>query len=165
MSSQRIQRKEAVMPETTTSSAELKMCGAVKGRAVCDFRAGHSGPHLDSALDVEWTTDLRGIQQVKRCCTSCDSKQLCHVCGDQTQFACSDCRIDLGSSVYICSKKECRDAHESKCSYVLSERIAQSEASLREMREALEEIAESPAGSSTNMRQIAKAVLEATKNE
>jgi hypothetical protein len=30
------------------------MCGAIRGNAECDFKAGHAGPHLDSALDVEW---------------------------------------------------------------------------------------------------------------
>ena len=51
----------------------------------------------------------------KRCCTVCDSKKVCHVCGTQTLLACSDCRINFQATVYVCSKPACRDEHERKC--------------------------------------------------
>lgn len=35
-------------------------------------------------------------------------------CGQVTDLACSDCRIDLGRAVYVCERSECRDAHESE---------------------------------------------------
>ncbi len=40
----------------------------------------------------------------------------CVVCGDETIMACSDCAIDSGgkTSVHVCRKSECRDAHEAK---------------------------------------------------
>ncbi len=38
----------------------------------------------------------------------------CAVCGIATIYACSDCAIDSGgaTSVHVCEKSECRDAHE-----------------------------------------------------
>ena len=56
-----------------------------------------------------------GYEGIKHCCTVCASKNRCHVCGDPTQMACSDCRIDLQTTVFVCSKKSCRDEHETKC--------------------------------------------------
>ena len=40
----------------------------------------------------------------------------CVVCGADTIMACSDCAIDSGgkTSVHVCGKSECRDAHEAK---------------------------------------------------
>lgn len=37
----------------------------------------------------------------------------CVVCGEDTHWACADCRIDGKGSVYVCGKRECRDKHES----------------------------------------------------
>lgn len=51
----------------------------------------------------------------KKCCSVCDTKKLCYVCGTATLFACSDCRIEFKVSVYVCGKSECRSRHESKC--------------------------------------------------
>lgn len=59
----------------------------------------------------------------RRCCTICNEKNRCHICKIQTLQACSDCRIDLNVTVYVCEKKECRDFHESKCSYWLREAL------------------------------------------
>lgn len=41
----------------------------------------------------------------------------CSVCGEQTDLACSDCKIDNGEIVYVCQKTACRDKHEAdrKC--------------------------------------------------
>jgi hypothetical protein len=61
------------------------------------------------------------LTQEKRCCSVCDARRLCHVCGSQTLYACSDCRIDFGVTIYVCPK--CRDQHEQKCSARLRERI------------------------------------------
>jgi hypothetical protein len=36
----------------------------------------------------------------------------CTVCGQSTEWACSDCRIDTGRSVHVCNSKICRDKHE-----------------------------------------------------
>jgi hypothetical protein len=52
----------------------------------------------------------------KRCCSVCDAKKVCHVCGEQTLMACSDCRINLGATVYVCGKRKCREAHDRVCS-------------------------------------------------
>lgn len=50
-----------------------------------------------------------------RCCTICDAKKVCHVCGEQTLWACSDCRINFATTIYVCQKPACRDEHELKC--------------------------------------------------
>lgn len=55
----------------------------------------------------------------KHCCTVCDAKKFCHVCEQQTLYACSDCRIDFGVSIYVCAKSSCRAKHEAMCSSVL----------------------------------------------
>ncbi len=39
----------------------------------------------------------------------------CHVCGEQTDLCCSDCAIDLAAKVYVCSKRDCRVYHDTKC--------------------------------------------------
>ena len=36
----------------------------------------------------------------------------CCVCTALTEFACSDCRIDTGRSVYVCNYGACQRAHE-----------------------------------------------------
>lgn len=56
------------------------------------------------------------IIELKRCCTVCDAKKVCHVCGDQTLFACSDCQINLKATVYVCGKIACRTTHDEVCS-------------------------------------------------
>ena len=38
-------------------------------------------------------------------------------------MACSDCRIDFGVSIHVCSKRACRTAHDLKCPHALKERI------------------------------------------
>ena len=67
----------------------------------------------------------------KHCCTVCDSKHKCHVCGTQTNLACSDCAIDLGVTVYVCSKTECRDQHERKCGHALRAELEQARQDLQ----------------------------------
>lgn len=42
----------------------------------------------------------------------------CHVCGDVTKLACSDCAISFGATVNVCSKSTCRDAHENSAIHV-----------------------------------------------
>jgi hypothetical protein len=54
-------------------------------------------------------------EKTKRCCTVCDARKKCHVCDAVTDLACSDCRINFGVTIYVCSKRECRNAHEVKC--------------------------------------------------
>jgi hypothetical protein len=68
---------------------------------------------------------MQPLDKEKSCCTVCDARKKCHVCGQQTLYACSDCRIDFGVTVYVCNKKECRDAHEQKCPAALLRTIAQ----------------------------------------
>jgi hypothetical protein len=67
---------------------------------------------------------MQPLDKEKSCCTVCDARKKCHVCGQQTLYACSDCRIDFGVTVYVCNKKECRDAHEQKCPAALLRTIA-----------------------------------------
>ncbi len=52
------------------------------------------------------------FEKQKRCCSSCDAKRKCHICGDMTEWACSDCTICFGTTVYVCTKTKCRDDHE-----------------------------------------------------
>lgn len=51
----------------------------------------------------------------KACCTVCDRRKVCYVCGGQTLTACSNCAINFGAVVYVCGKRECREEHERKC--------------------------------------------------
>lgn len=59
---------------------------------------------------------MSAVEQTKPCCTVCDAKKLCHVCGARTLMACSDCRINLGATVHVCGKRSCREAHDRLCS-------------------------------------------------
>lgn len=46
------------------------------------------------------------------------SMRKCSVCGDYTEQCCSDCMIDTGKRVYVCSMSECMDEHEgNRCSF------------------------------------------------
>lgn len=39
-------------------------------------------------------------------------------CGAVTVWACTDCRIDLKKTIYVCPTKDCRKRHESAvCSF------------------------------------------------
>lgn len=51
----------------------------------------------------------------------------CSVCADPTPMACSDCAIDLHTTVYVCSKSECRKAHDTVCPFVLRARLRSKE--------------------------------------
>lgn len=55
-------------------------------------------------------------QKKKHCCTVCDTQKRCRVCGDHTFYACSNCQINLGATIYVCQRSECRNEHEKKCS-------------------------------------------------
>lgn len=39
----------------------------------------------------------------------------CTVCGIGTRWACSDCKIDTSTSVYVCSRRACREKHDENC--------------------------------------------------
>lgn len=43
----------------------------------------------------------------------------CSICSIYTELACSDCQIDLRTTVYVCSKPSCRTEHDKKCPHVL----------------------------------------------
>ncbi len=63
------------------------------------------------------------FDEIKRCCTVCDAKKVCHICGAQTLWACSDCAIDLSATIHVCPSKDCRNAHEEKCPARLRSRL------------------------------------------
>lgn len=42
------------------------------------------------------------------------TKSPCVICGEDTIMACSDCAIETGKSVHVCTKPGCRDEHESR---------------------------------------------------
>ena len=44
-----------------------------------------------------------------------DRNMACHICNKATELCCSDCRIDLGARVYVCSDTSCRDRHDAVC--------------------------------------------------
>lgn len=49
------------------------------------------------------------------CCSVCDARKRCHVCGARTLLACSNCQINFSATVYVCKSPACRDEHERKC--------------------------------------------------
>lgn len=71
-------------------------------------------------------------EEVKHCCTVCAQKRRCSVCDQQTTLACSDCAIDLRATVYVCTRNECRAAHESKCPHMLLQALTTCRADERE---------------------------------
>lgn len=42
-------------------------------------------------------------------------KSACAVCGELTEFCCSDCAIHFQESVFNCLRKKCQDAHDKTC--------------------------------------------------
>jgi len=55
----------------------------------------------------------------------------CTVCGDETTLACSDCQIDLRTTVYVCAKTVCQRRHEEKCPHVLKPVVKDSDEYLK----------------------------------
>lgn len=47
----------------------------------------------------------------------------CTVCGSPTDIACSDCRIDFQTTIYVCNTSKCQDEHELKCSSCLRRQL------------------------------------------
>lgn len=72
-----------------------------------------AAPHPDRSESISAQAEERWSAE-KSCCTVCDRRKECHICGTQTLYACSDCRIDFGVSIYVCTSSACRTAHESK---------------------------------------------------
>ena len=74
--------------------------------------------------DVTWISDVdvRDMGRAKQIeVTSLTKAELerygpCVICGTSTPFACSDCCIDMGDTMYVCSSAACRDKHEAVCS-------------------------------------------------
>jgi hypothetical protein len=64
------------------------------------------------------------FEETKPCCTICDAKKTCSVCGQQTLLACSDCRIDFQTTIYVCKQAECRERHKAKCPYELRAEVS-----------------------------------------
>lgn len=60
----------------------------------------------------------------------------CSVCGCATITACSDCQIVLRTTVYVCAKSICRDAHEKKCVAALQKALSEATAKLSEQTQA-----------------------------
>jgi hypothetical protein len=56
--------------------------------------------------------------------SSAIAEHKCSVCGTPTGLACSDCRIDLQTTVYVCQSADCRDEHEKKCPHALEAELA-----------------------------------------
>lgn len=48
----------------------------------------------------------------------------CTVCKDETSLACSDCQIDLHTTIFVCNKSSCRNTHEQKCPHQLEARLS-----------------------------------------
>jgi predicted RNA-binding Zn-ribbon protein involved in translation (DUF1610 family) len=44
----------------------------------------------------------------------------CVICGELTMWACSDCRIDTQTDVWVCNNTGCRDKHEEMCGHAKS---------------------------------------------
>lgn len=103
-------------------------CVVVDGIAHCDMNCGPAigitpaqPSEPVSLLSESGATEHYKAE--KRCCTVCDRKKTCHVCGQQTLYACSDCRIDFGVTIYVCANRKCQAAHELKCSARLREKL------------------------------------------
>src|SRR5271157_1585780 len=45
------------------------------------------------------------------------TKGNCVVCDNITEWACSDCRIDTQTTVWVCNRTKCRDEHEKVCTH------------------------------------------------
>jgi len=86
--------------------------GANPSRCVwCGVKVESHSPQRKESEDAMSATYV----EEKRCCVVCDHKKVCHVCGEHTLFACSDCQINFKATVYVCTKQKCRDTHERKC--------------------------------------------------
>lgn len=75
----------------------------------------------------------------------------CSRCHEPTDLACSDCAIDLGTKVFVCGKKECRDRHDEKCPYRLQQ---ERDAALQRMKELEASISTTEHGILGDMAQV-----------
>jgi hypothetical protein len=72
-------------------------------------------PQSWSDLSEEQAVRVRDATKIAIAAAKSSNYQVCHVCGESTQIACSDCQINFSATVYVCSKASCRDAHDIKC--------------------------------------------------
>lgn len=88
-----------------------KVCPNLDGiyNSLCHRFAGHEVDLIMERIagEIAALTPTAGDGAVVR---------VCHICGGQTQLACSDCQINLAATVYVCSKGDCRRAHDRVCS-------------------------------------------------
>lgn len=74
--------------------------------------------NLDDCQDCEHEPQIEPVQA---------KMDQCSVCRRGTIWACSDCQMDLRTTVHVCQSQECRDAHEKICPSLLQKRIAELE--------------------------------------
>jgi hypothetical protein len=67
-------------------------------------------PHTPQYGRFRFTEYRADTGAYTRC--KCLQAHHCHVCEVATLWACSDCRINFGVSVYVCENSECCDKHE-----------------------------------------------------
>jgi len=72
-----------------------------------------AGKNRRSDLQIQEALHCAAIME-RECTMEHDRAQWspCVICGDNTPLACSDCRIDTGKSVHVCSRSVCRRKHE-----------------------------------------------------
>lgn len=94
---------------TPTEAARLADQIAQWRRMVEDRLVGTSKSDGHVALDAICKITLRSAPPQN------SAEAACHVCGDATPLACSDCRLNFKAIVSVCRKATCRDEHERKC--------------------------------------------------
>ena len=79
-----------------------------------------AGGEREAALVRLLDTDAALRDQVARL----TEERVCTICGTTTDIACSDCRIDLRTTVFVCTLRACQLAHETKCPGTLRQQLA-----------------------------------------
>lgn len=75
----------------------------------------HGFPGCSRSDDAAGCPELGARMELHEMQKAIEAKKVCHVCGDKTDLACSNCAINFLATVHVCSKSSCRDEHERKC--------------------------------------------------
>ena len=110
-----IWERDDLLQNLTMKDSEL---GALKGQLAADKSFIETTQHM--YLDAVMEKDI-ALQQL----AAMTQERVCAVCKHATDLACSDCQIDLATTVYVCATTACRTQHERTCpGALLRERTA-----------------------------------------
>ena len=115
--------RHTIGPSTYHQRAEERLCtcgasGSGEGHADwCPWELSEWKKWGDAFDKVSRASETSGASKAAEAMR--EAAKVCSICSAKTNLACSNCRMDLNTTVYVCHAPKCRDAHEENCPYYL----------------------------------------------